>query len=410
MADDPQTGDISRDAADQSAAELASSGARVVAAPTKAEKPKSKIPLRETEFFGPRGWLGVVLPYLVMLVGLGLAGYLENARAFTQVKHIAEECNYILEQVMQAMSQQNPGNLDRLEQEFQWKPLVEDLKLIGMGEHFEFDDFEGRALLALSSFDELGIPGKQQLKERFDFLFRLLDYDRQGKTRAIISESFERQQKMLEAAGQPLMDRGSRWFPNDRSWYPTTYSMTIVLTTLITLIAIPKLFRVPFRISPLAIGVGAVGIVVWLALWWVGKYIPYLSSYIHGRDAFNPFTELQSDPGWMYTFLGIRVFGLVLLVPVVEEFFLRGFLTRYIDHPDWDRVPIDYLSKLSISGIAVYAVFTHTPEPIAAVAWFMLITYLFIKTKNLWDCVIAHSVTNLLLGIFVLTTGTWELW
>jgi hypothetical protein len=31
------------------------------------------------------------------------------------------------------------------------------------------------------------------------------------------------------------------------------------------------------------------------------------------------------------------------------------------------------------------------------------------KTKNLWDCVVAHAVTNLLLGAYVLWSGHWEL-
>lgn len=409
MPEEQQTGDALNGARRESAGAPPASGT-IAKAPVAEEKPKSKIPLEEKEFFGPRGWLAVLLPYLVMLGGLSLAGYLENARAYTHIKHMAEECAMILGQVQKFMSEQSPETLDRLEQDFKWKILIEDLQLIGMGEHFEFEDFKGRLDLALSSFDELKIGGKDQLKERAEFLIRLLEYKEQGKSRAILAESFERQQKMLEAAGQPLMDRGSRWFPADRSWYPTTYSATILLTSLITLMAMPRLLRVRFRVSPLAIGIGVAGIFVWLALWWVGKYIPYLSSFVQARDAFNPFTELKSDPNWMYAFLGIRVFGLVLLVPVVEEFFLRGFLTRYIDHPDWDRVPIDYLSKLSITGIAVYAVLTHSPEPLAAVAWFMLITYLFIKTKNIWDCVVAHSVTNLLLGAYVLATGTWELW
>ncbi len=264
--------------------------------------------------------------------------------------------------------------------------------------------------MALSAFDEVRLPGKELLKEPVDFLFKLLALEKEHKTRAIIADSFERQQVMLATAGQPLQDTGGRWFPANRSWYPTTYSLSILLATVVAAFGFGKLLRVPFRITPLAIGVGIVGIFVWLGLWWLGGQLPGLGQYLRGRDAFNPLEELKGDPNWMYAFLGIRIFGLVLLVPVIEEFFLRGFLTRYIDHPDWDRVPIDLLTKLSLFGIAVYAVFSHPTEALAAVAWFALVTWLFIKTKNIWDCVIAHSVTNLLLGIFVLTTGTWELW
>ena len=33
-----------------------------------------------------------------------------------------------------------------------------------------------------------------------------------------------------------------------------------------------------------------------------------------------------------------------------------------------------------------------------------------VRTRNPWDCVLAHAATNLLLGICVVTWGLWELW
>ena len=29
-------------------------------------------------------------------------------------------------------------------------------------------------------------------------------------------------------------------------------------------------------------------------------------------------------------------------------------------------------------------------------------------TRNIWDCVVAHAVTNLLLGVYVVATGEWQ--
>jgi hypothetical protein len=46
----------------------------------------------------------------------------------------------------------------------------------------------------------------------------------------------------------------------------------------------------------------------------------------------------------------------------------------------------------------------------AAVVWFSLVTWLMIRTGNIWDCVAAHAVTNLLLGIYVLVSHDWHLW
>ena len=35
---------------------------------------------------------------------------------------------------------------------------------------------------------------------------------------------------------------------------------------------------------------------------------------------------------------------------------------------------------------------------------------LFYRTKSLYACMVAHGVTNLALGIYVLRTGQWTFW
>jgi len=53
-------------------------------------------------------------------------------------------------------------------------------------------------------------------------------------------------------------------------------------------------------------------------------------------------------------------------------------------------------------------VLLHPAEMVAAAVWFSLVTWLMLRTRNIWDCVAAHAVTNLLLGIYVVTTGEWQ--
>jgi membrane protease YdiL (CAAX protease family) len=52
----------------------------------------------------------------------------------------------------------------------------------------------------------------------------------------------------------------------------------------------------------------------------------------------------------------------------------------------------------------------YHPEKLASLAWFSLVSWLMVRTKNFWDCVAAHAVTNFLLGVWVVTTGDWRLW
>jgi hypothetical protein len=52
-------------------------------------------------------------------------------------------------------------------------------------------------------------------------------------------------------------------------------------------------------------------------------------------------------------------------------------------------------------------VLMHPAELFAAAVWFSMITWLMAQTKNIWDCVAAHAVTNLCLGVWVLASGDW---
>lgn len=125
------------------------------------------------------------------------------------------------------------------------------------------------------------------------------------------------------------------------------------------------------------------------------------------RSGFNPFTYWpEDDPAWRFFF--IRMLGLALLVPLMEEFFLRGFLLRFIaDQDSWMTLSVGTATPAVWAATAVYAALTHLGEMVAAVLWFMMITWLVTRTKNIWDAVIAHAVTNFLLGIYVLNTGDW---
>ena len=120
--------------------------------------------------------------------------------------------------------------------------------------------------------------------------------------------------------------------------------------------------------------------------------------------------RLAATPVWAWTFLAIRFFGLVAVVPVMEEFFLRGFLMRLAVDQDWWKVPFGDVNVAAVAVSIVLPMLTHPGEVLAAAAWFGMVTWLMVRTRNPWDCVLAHAVTNLLLGIYVVTRQQWELW
>ena len=170
------------------------------------------------------------------------------------------------------------------------------------------------------------------------------------------------------------------------SAYPIVYTVKIALTLAAMALVLPG-YR-EFRRPPglLALAIGAIGIVVWVGLW-KASALPGIAPQLakipgSGRPAFDPLTELAATPGWAWTFLGIRFFGLVFVVPVIEEFFLRGFLMRVVMEADWCKVPFGTVNKTAVITCIVYAVLTHPAELFAAAAWFGMVTWLMVRTAQ----------------------------
>ena len=127
------------------------------------------------------------------------------------------------------------------------------------------------------------------------------------------------------------------------------------------------------------------------------------------RSAYNPLKELADRPAVAWGFLAVRFVGLALVVPIIEEFFLRGFLMRFVMVRDWWKVPFGEVNTTAVVLGTVVPMLMHPAELLAAAVWFSMVTWLMVKTRNIWDCVAAHMITNLLLGIYVVASGDWHL-
>ena len=221
--------------------------------------------------------------------------------------------------------------------------------------------------------------------------------------------------KLPDGTSRPAINQN--WFGLEYRHYPIVYTVKIALTIAAMLYVLPGYRQFPFRISLLAIVVGVVGVVLWIALCQLrlerNSSLRSASKSFLGlgdRPAFNPLEELAATPAWAYTFLAIRFLGLALIVPIIEEFFLRGFLMRFVSPRRLVGRSVRHTDRLAaIVGTAV-PMLMHPGELLAAFVWFSLVTWLMVRTKNIWDCVAAHAVTNLLLGIYVVTQHQWQLW
>jgi CAAX prenyl protease-like protein len=127
-------------------------------------------------------------------------------------------------------------------------------------------------------------------------------------------------------------------------------------------------------------------------------------------DGFNP-GIFSGQPAAYWTMIIFRFLRLVIVVPLVEEIFWRGFLLRYLVREEFYTVPFATFSWLSFVVVTVGFGFAHPQADwIAAIITSALYNYVAYRTKNLMSCVVTHSITNLLLGLWVIKTGHWGFW
>jgi CAAX prenyl protease-like protein len=201
--------------------------------------------------------------------------------------------------------------------------------------------------------------------------------------------------------------------------YPWVYLAKIVLTAAALAVSWPAYRQFPWRLGWLGVAVGVVGIVAWVGLCSLGVernvLVPALQSLgvdwlisSGQRSGFNPFEQYGSGTAaWLY--LALRFTGLVAVVPLVEEIFYRGFLMRFLVRDDWWDVPQGDYTAASAAIAIILPALMHPAELLAAIVYFSLVTWLYIRTRNVWECVAAHATTNLLLGAWVLVAWWFDM-
>jgi len=144
---------------------------------------------------------------------------------------------------------------------------------------------------------------------------------------------------------------------------------------------------------------GVVVFVLWINMDWDFATLGSSDSYDPGILPGNTF----------YAFIALRMAGTALVVPLFEEIFWRSFVLRYIINQDFTAVKIGAftLSSFIISSLLFGSEHYLWLAGIMAGVFYNLLLY---WSRNLYACIIAHGVTNLLLGIYVLRTGSWQFW
>ncbi|MCS6859055.1 MAG: CAAX prenyl protease-related protein [Abditibacteriales bacterium] len=155
------------------------------------------------------------------------------------------------------------------------------------------------------------------------------------------------------------------------------------------------------RLSLLAALVGVVVLIIWVS--------PLSEVTMGGKPkGFNPF-RFDND-ALVYFLIFFRLFGASVVVPFMEEIFWRGFLIRWIINPDdFEKVPIGQFTWTSFAVTTVLFGVEHHQWLVGIIAG-AIYNGLLYRTKAVFPCILAHAVTNLGLGIYVLCTQKWYFW
>jgi CAAX prenyl protease-like protein len=193
---------------------------------------------------------------------------------------------------------------------------------------------------------------------------------------------------------------------------PHAYVVTYAAKTVAVAILLAVFWRryTPIRWNHWWLGVivGVVGI-----FQWVGMQLFLQHHFAFFRPSGNPFdpTKEFATTGALYAFIAVRFIGAVLVVPVMEELFWRDFLWRQILAPnDFKLADVGEFAWAPFLGVSAVFAVVHGNWWLTSIVWALMVAGLLVYTKSLGACMIAHAVTNLLLGVYVLVWRDWSFW
>jgi hypothetical protein len=164
----------------------------------------------------------------------------------------------------------------------------------------------------------------------------------------------------------------------------------------------PEVSPWPSRwLSSTAVGAGV--FLLWIApdVFW----LPFANSIVGHTHSSIPAEGLRS--GWVLFWRSARA---VLVVPIAEELFWRGWLMRWLINNDFRKIPLGAYTPLAFWVTAVLFGSEHGPYWDVGLLTGVIYNLWMIRSKSLADCILMHGVTNGLLSIYVIIYSQWQYW
>lgn len=154
------------------------------------------------------------------------------------------------------------------------------------------------------------------------------------------------------------------------------------------------------RETGLAMAVGSVVFGLWISL-----DAPWMQ-LSQSTASFQP-VDAQGHLQWHL--IAVRWVGATLVVPIMEELFWRSFLMRWIERAQFETVVPQQIGLKAIVLSTFVFMLAHTLW-LAAIVAGLAYAWLYRRTGKLWVPIIAHAVTNGMLGVWVVMTQQWQFW
>jgi hypothetical protein len=150
----------------------------------------------------------------------------------------------------------------------------------------------------------------------------------------------------------------------------------------------------------IAVALGVFVFVLWINITWD-------FAIIGSPRANNPYKLISKEAFYIAIFF--RIFGSAIVVPVMEELFWRSFVIRWIDNHNFTSIPLGTFSITSFITTVLLFGSEHSLW-LAGIVAGVLYNLLLYYRKSIFLCIISHSVTNFILGIYVIYSGRWMFW
>jgi CAAX prenyl protease-like protein len=163
------------------------------------------------------------------------------------------------------------------------------------------------------------------------------------------------------------------------------------------------LAELEWRFNAAAVGAGVLIFGLWVGL------DPWYPKWGSAPLPWNPHEIFGHGTVLAWFFIGVRLAGSTVVVPMLEEVFYRSFVYRYLAHKDFLSVPLNrFLPMPFVVTSALFAVEHH--EWLAGLLTGFILQGLVLWRNRLGDAVTAHAVANLGLGLYVVLRGQWQFW